>query len=130
KRPPKKCRPPKKTNPPRKDPTIPRIISVMQPKPRPREIFPASHPAIKPMTIQPQNPLGSAIQKPFVSNEALNSMGDIQPPRKFSCETRSFFTGLVRNRSLADVKAGFLCEIWGGKGRGGSRLHGGEARRD
>src|SRR5260370_25182882 len=86
-----------KIQPPMKEPTTPRMMSVMQPKPRPREIFPASHPAMRPMTIQPQNPLGSAIQKPFVSKRTLNRVADIRPPRKFS-----FASGLVMRRSLSD----------------------------
>src|SRR5260370_17261728 len=48
-----------KIHPPMKDPTIPRIMSVMQPKPRPRAIFPASQPAISPTRIQYKNPRGS-----------------------------------------------------------------------
>src|SRR5713101_161555 len=34
-------------------PMSPRITLAMQPKPRPREIFPAIHPASRPITIQP-----------------------------------------------------------------------------
>src|SRR5882762_5888739 len=37
-----------KIQPPRYEPISPRIMSVTQPKPRPRAIFPASHPAISP----------------------------------------------------------------------------------
>src|SRR6476661_6992985 len=76
-----------KIQPPMKEPTIPKIMSVMQPKPRPREIFPASQPASRPMTIQPQNPLGSAIQKPRVSYRELIHWTDIQPPRNYSYST-------------------------------------------
>src|SRR5260370_39608540 len=47
------------TQPPMKEPTIPRMMSVMQPKPRPRAIFPASHPAVSPTRIQYKNPRGS-----------------------------------------------------------------------
>src|ERR1700721_2893153 len=79
------------------EPTMPRIMSVMQPKPRPREIFPASHPAMRAMTTQPHNPLGRAIQTPRVSNRALNSVADIHPPRE-----SSFASRLVMRRSLSD----------------------------
>ena len=69
----------------------------MQPKPRPREIFPASHPAMRPMIIHHQNPLGSEIQMPFVSNRALKNVADIQPPRNIL-----FASELVICRSLSD----------------------------
>src|SRR5713101_679720 len=42
-----------KIHPPRSAPMSPRITLAMQPKPRPREIFPAIHPASRPITIQP-----------------------------------------------------------------------------
>src|SRR5438270_12287638 len=42
-----------KTQPPIKEPTKPRTMSAMQPKPRPRAIFPASHPAMRPIRSQP-----------------------------------------------------------------------------
>src|SRR5258708_6878291 len=59
----KKNPPPKipslvKTQPPMKEPIKPRMISVMQPKPRPRESCPASHPATRPRNSQARRPRG------------------------------------------------------------------------
>src|SRR5580704_8460429 len=42
-----------KIHPPSMEPTMPKIMSVKHPNPAPREILPASHPAMSPITIQP-----------------------------------------------------------------------------
>src|SRR6267378_2182441 len=48
-----------KIQPPSTAPTSPSRTFAMQPNPRPRETFPASHPAIRPTNIHPMRVLGT-----------------------------------------------------------------------
>src|SRR6266851_8523813 len=49
--------------PPRTAPTRPRITFAIQPKPRPRETLPASHPATRPMSSHEIRDRGPAMKK-------------------------------------------------------------------
>src|SRR5215469_7743058 len=79
KKPPPKILSCTKTQPPIKEPTRPRIMSAMQPKPRPRAIFPASQPAIKPTRSHQTNPCDS-IQTPKTLCASMFA-ATMKPPR-------------------------------------------------
>src|SRR6266849_10750715 len=61
--PPPKMRSCVKIQPPRTAPTRPRSTFAMQPKPRPRDTLPASHPATRPMNSHAKRDRGAAKKK-------------------------------------------------------------------
>src|SRR5215467_7806210 len=69
-----------KTQPPIKEPTKPRTISAMQPNPRPRAIFPASHPAMRPIRSQPMTPFRYWMTKIWGSAKRAENRKCILPP--------------------------------------------------
>src|SRR5215472_14118643 len=102
-----------KTQPPINEPTRPRIMSATQPKPRPRAIFPASHPAIKPTRSHQTKPWDS-IQTPKTLCASIFAASMKPPPGRkivseFVFQARStgehigcpsgFFNPLPRPRS-------------------------------
>src|SRR5260370_15722207 len=88
------------------EPTIPRTMSAMQPKPRPRAIFPASHPATKPISSHPQNPCGTAIQILRTWIKVISDIADIRPPG-----TRLHPIGRAVRSSLSNLHAQHFVEV-------------------
>src|SRR5712691_2916568 len=70
-----------KIQPPSSAPIKPRITLAMHPKPAPRVILPVSHPAIKPIRIQP-------IRECVIVNRMVSSEGLLAPMDKTSAEAR------------------------------------------
>src|SRR5205814_518658 len=69
-----------KTQPPIKEPTKPRTMSAMQPKPRPRAIFPASHPAMRPIRSQPTKLGRKCTANVSEVSRPIDKFMPIQPP--------------------------------------------------
>src|ERR1700757_4565210 len=69
-----------KTQPPINEPTNPRRMSAMQPNPRPRAIFPASQPAMRPIRSQPITPFRYWITKTRGSASKVEKKKCIMPP--------------------------------------------------
>jgi hypothetical protein len=60
-------------------------MSVIHPYPSPREIFPASHPAIKPITIQPSRLRWYSTTTTRDSKTVANIVAIMLPPQSCLC---------------------------------------------
>src|SRR5690242_10245279 len=96
-----------------KEPTKPRTISAMQPNPRPRAIFPASQPAIRPIRRQPITPFRYWIMKTWESARRKEKQSGILASGHEDAQEYAYLV-LRKNAFFVSPATKFSLAAWAG----------------